>query len=195
MTMLLDLDKPCSQSVFARVLRVNQSTVSRMLDAEIIEEGATLGDWIAGYFSHIREQAAGRLGSDVGGLDLVQERAALARSQREAQDLKNAVARGEYAPIGLLADVLGRAASSVVDRFDQLEGALRKSCPDISDDVLLAVLGVNAAARNEWLRATARLVDQYIDELADADEDGDPADALGSFDPDDNDGLWTGAPQ
>lgn len=105
------------------------------------------------------------------------------------------MARGEYAPIGLLADVLGRAASSVVDRFDQLEGALRKQCPDISDDVLMAVLGVNAAARNEWLRATARLVDQYIDELADAEGDGDASDDLSAFDPEDNDGLWAGAQQ
>lgn len=160
-----------------------------------MQRGGTAHEWLLAYCERLRDQAAGRAGDGAGGLDLVQERAALARSQREAQDLKNAVARGEYAPIGLLADVLGRAASSVVDRFDQLEGALRKSCPDISDDVLLAVLSVNASARNEWLRATARLVDQYIDELADADEEGDPADALGAFEPEDNDGLWTGVPQ
>lgn len=193
--MMLDTDAPVVQSVVAAAVGVSKQAISALLADGALPPCATNGELLLAYCDRLRQQAAGRMGGEIGGLDLVQERAALARSQREAQDLKNAVARGEYAPIGLLADVLGRAASSVVDRFDQLEGALRKSCPDISDDVLLAVLGVNAAARNEWLRATARLVDQYIDELADADEEGDPADALGSFDPDDNDGLWTGAPQ
>jgi phage terminase Nu1 subunit (DNA packaging protein) len=155
---------------------------------------ATNGELLLAYCERLRQQAAGRLGGEVGGLDLVQERAALAREQRIAQELKNAVARGEFAPIGLLADVLGQAASSVVDRFDQLEGALRKSCPDISDDVMQVVLGVVAAARNEWLRSTARLVDASIDTLQADTEDGDAADALDAFTPDDNDGLWDRAP-
>lgn len=189
------LDQPTSQADFAELVGVSEARVSQLMADGVMQRGGTVHEWLLAYCERLRDQAAGRTGDGAGGLDLVQERAALARSQREAQDLKNAVARGEFAPIGLLADVLGRAASSVVDRFDQLEGALRKSCPDISDDVLLAVLGVNAAARNEWLRATARLVDQYIDELADADEEGDPADALGAFEPDDNDGLWEGGPQ
>lgn len=193
--MMLDTDAPVVQSVVAAAVGVSKQAISALLADGALPPCATNGELLLAYCDRLRQQAAGRMGGEIGGLDLVQERAALARSQREAQDLKNAVARGEFAPIGLLADVLGRAASSVVDRFDQLEGTLRKSCPDISDDVLLAVLGVNAAARNEWLRATARLVDQYIDELADADEEGDPADALGSFVPDDNDGLWEGAPQ
>lgn len=193
--MMLDTDAPVVQSVVAAAVGVSKQAISALLADGALPPCATNGELLLAYCDRLRQQAAGRMGGEIGGLDLVQERAALARSQREAQDLKNAVARGEFAPIGLLADVLGRAASSVVDRFDQLEGALRKSCPDISDDVLLAVLGVNAAARNEWLRATARLVDQYIDELADTDEEGDPADALGAFEPDDNDGLWMGVPQ
>lgn len=193
--MMLDTDAPVVQSVVAAAVGVSKQAISALLSDGALPPCATNGELLLAYCDRLRQQAAGRMGGEIGGLDLVQERAALARSQREAQDLKNAVARGEFAPIGLLADVLGRAASSVVDRFDQLEGALRKSCPDISDDVLLAVLGVNAAARNEWLRATARLVDHYIDDLADADEEGDPADALGAFEPDDNDGLWEGVPQ
>lgn len=193
--MMLDTDAPVVQSVVAAAVGVSKQAISALLADGALPPCATNGELLLAYCDRLRQQAAGRMGGEIGGLDLVQERAALARSQREAQDLKNAVARGEFAPIGLLADVLGRAASSVVDRFDQLEGALRKSCPDISDDVLLAVLGVNAAARNEWLRATARLVDQYIDELADADEEGDSADALGAFEPDDNDGVWERLPQ
>lgn len=192
--MMVDMDAPAVQTVVAAVVGVSKQAVSAMVQEGKLPEGASNGGMIAAYCDRLREQAAGRMGGEVGGLDLVQERAALARSQREAQDLKNAVARGDFAPVGLLADVLGRAASSVVDRFDLLEGALRKACPDISDEVLLAVLGVNAAARNEWLRATARLVDEYIDQIAAEEDEGDLSDALAAFAPDDADGLWEGAP-
>jgi phage terminase Nu1 subunit (DNA packaging protein) len=45
------------------------------------------------YLRHLREAAAGRRGSD--GTDLAAERARLARAQAEAQEMKNAQARGE----------------------------------------------------------------------------------------------------
>lgn len=192
--MMLDTDAPLVQSVVAAAVGVSKQAISALMTEGALPPCATNGELLLAYCDRLRQQAAGRLGGEVGGLDLVQERAALAREQRIAQELKNAVARGEFAPIGLLADVLGQAASSVVDRFDQLEGALRKSCPDISDDVMLVVLGVVAAARNEWLRSTARLVDASIDTLQADTEEGDAADALDAFTPDDNDGLWDRAP-
>lgn len=117
------------------------------------------------------------MGSETGGLDLVQERAALARSQRIAQDMKNAVARGEFAPIGLLADVLAAAGSGIVDRFDQLEGTLRKSCPDLPHEAVEAILSIMASARNEWIRSTQRLVIDRIDAMT-TDEDQDDGAAL-----------------
>lgn len=192
--MMLDTDAPLVQSVVAAAVGVSKQAISALVTEGALPPCATNGELLLAYCERLRQQAAGRLGGEVGGLDLVQERAALAREQRIAQELKNAVARGEFAPIGLLADVLGQAASSVVDRFDQLEGALRKSCPDISDDVMLVVLGVVAAARNEWLRSTARLVDASIDTLQADTEEGDAAEALDAFTPDDNDGLWDRAP-
>ncbi|HZX83179.1 MAG TPA: hypothetical protein VFF19_06410, partial [Reyranella sp.] len=95
------------------------------------------------------------------------------REQREGQAIKNAVARREFAPVGLLADVLGQAASAVVDRFDQLEGTLRKAVPDLPDEAKTAVLMVIANARNEWIRATERLVVEHIDAMAEADAGAD----------------------
>lgn len=75
----------------------------------------------------------------------------------------------------LLADVLGMAASAVVDRFDQLEGALRKACPDLPDEAKTTVQQVIANARNEWLRGTAALVADGLDAmLAGQDEDDTP---------------------
>lgn len=156
------------------VVGVSQQAISAMMAEGKIPSDGPLGDLLQAYCQRLRDQAAGRMGETMG-LDLVQERAALAREQREGQAIKNAVARKEFAPVGLLADVLGMAASAVVDRFDQLEGALRKACPDLPDDAKTTVQSVIAAARNEWIRSTERLVTEAIDAmLAAQDEDDTP---------------------
>lgn len=177
---MVTLDSQLTQAEFGELVGISQQAVSALVQAGVLEPGAAGGDWLRAYCERLREQAAGRMGAD-GGLDLVQERAALARSQRIAQDLKNAVARGEYAPIGLLTDVLALASSSVVDRFDQLDGAVRKACPDLPETARAAVQGVIAAARNEWIRSTAQLVDERLaqmdDQSDDIDADGEGAPA------------------
>lgn len=160
-----------TQSEFGAAVGISQQAVSALLADGLLPRDGTFGDWLAAYCDRLREQAAGRMGGEIGGLDLVQERAALAREQREGQAIKNAVARKEYAPVGLLADVLGQAASAVVGRFDQLEGTMRKACPDLPDEAKTAVLQVIASARNEWIRSTVRLVDESIDRLAETEDD------------------------
>ena len=176
---VVDLSGAFSQTLLAAMVGITQPAVSAMVaDGRLQVEGLSLGDVLQAYCQRLRLQAAGRLGDDVGGLDLVQERAALAREQREGQAIKNAVARKEYAPVGLLADVLGMAASAVVDRFDQLEGAMRKACPDLPDEAKTTVQQVIAAARNEWIRATSTLVADTVDAMLVAqepDEDDQPA--------------------
>lgn len=175
---VVDLSGAFSQTLLAAMVGITQPAVSAMVaDGRLQVEGLSLGDALQAYCQRLRDQAAGRVGSEVGGLDLVQERAALAREQREGQAIKNAVARKEFAPVGLLADVLGMAASSVVDRFDQLEGSLRKACPDLPDEAKTTIQQVIASARNEWIRSTERSVFDRIDSmLTDPDED-DQADA------------------
>ncbi|WP_240183929.1 hypothetical protein [Comamonas kerstersii] len=145
--------------------------MSTLISEGVLTKGDNAHGWLLGYCERLRDMAAGR--ASVGGLDLVQERAALARSQREAQELKNAVARGEFAPIGLLADVLGQAASAVVDRMDQVEGDLRKACPDLPEDARVVVLRTLANARNEWIRSTAKLVSDQVDGMTEDQEDAD----------------------
>ena len=173
--MVIDLAAPATQSDVAMVVGVSQQAISALVTEGKLQTAGTLGEVLQAYCQRLRLQAAGRMGDEVGGLDLVQERAALAREQREGQAIKNAVARKEFAPVGLLADVLGMAASAVVDRFDQLEGALRKACPDLPDDAKTTVQSVIAAARNEWIRSTERLVTDGLDAmLAAQDEDDTP---------------------
>ena len=151
---------------------VTQPAISAMVSEGKLPAAGTLGEVLQAYCQRLRLQAAGRMGDELGGLDLVQERAALAREQREGQAIKNAVARKEFAPVGLLADVLGMAASAVVDRFDQLEGQLRKACPDLPDEAKTTLQQVIASARNEWIRGTERAVFDRIDSmLTDQDDD------------------------
>jgi len=166
-----------TQAEFAVLVGVSEAKVSQLVGEGVIERGQTAHAWLLAYCERLREVAAGRASIEDGGLDLVQERARLARSQREAQDIKNAVARGEFAPIGLLADVLGMASSAVVDRFEQLEGALRKACPDLPDEAKATVQQVIANARNEWIRATAKLVLAELEGMA-SDDEGSADDAF-----------------
>lgn len=157
------------------VVGVSQQAISAQMSEGKIPATGTLGDVLLAYCARLRDQAAGRLGDSLG-LDLVQERAALAREQRIGQAIKNGVARKEFGPVGLLADVLGTASSAVVDRFDHLEGVLAKSCPDLPEEAKTAVLTVIADARNEWIKSTARLVDAAVDEMLDESDDAEVSD-------------------
>lgn len=171
-------DRSPTQAEIAEHLDMSDRNLRDVLQAlDLDHKQVSLSALRVAYIRRLREQAAGRSGSEAGGLDLVQERAALAREQRIGQAIKNGVARKEYGPVGLLADVLGTAASAVVDRFDHLEGVLAKSCPDLAEEAKTAVLTVIADARNEWIRATAKLVDDAVDAMLAADEDDDMATA------------------
>ena len=161
-----------TQTALAELVGVTQPTISNLMADGKIPANGTLAELLLAYCSRLRYQAAGRLGESMG-LDLVQERAALAREQREGQAIKNAVARKEFAPVGLLADVLGMVSSAVVDRFDQLEGALRKACPDLPEEARTTAQQVIAAARNEWIRSTDRTVFDRIDAVLIEQDDGD----------------------
>lgn len=174
MKILPYLAAPISQAEFAQIVGISEARVSTLISEGVLVKGDSAHSWLLGYCDRLRDMAAGR--HSAGGLDLVQERAALARSQREAQELKNAVARGEFAPIGLLADVLGEASSAVVDRMDQIEGQLRKACPDLPEDARQVILRMMADARNEWIRSTAKLISDKMDQMADALDEGEDDD-------------------
>lgn len=163
--MLIDLEASGTQAELAAIVGVSQQNISALMGEGKLPPTGSLGDLVHAYCQRLRDQAAGRLGVEVGGLDLVQERAALAREQRLGIEIKNAVARGEYAPVALLAEVLATACQAVSERFEQLPGALRKACPDMQDAARDQIMSTIAEARNEWVRSTERLVVQQLDEL------------------------------
>lgn len=124
------------------------------------------------YVRKLREEAAGRAAAD-SSIDLPTERALLARSQREGQDIKNAVARGAYAPIEVLTDVLSNAAQSAVDHFDQIPAGINRVCPDLPQPVRDLIMTEVARARNEMVRKTASLIADALDPT-DVQEEADP---------------------
>ena len=134
---------------------VTQPAISAMMADRRLPQNGTWLELIRAYVGQLRKTAAGR-GEEVS--ELARQKTLLIKAQTEAQDLKNAVARGEYAPIGILADVLALASSAIVDRLDQLEGQLRKACPDLPEEARTVILRVIADARNEWIRSTSKLV-------------------------------------
>ena len=163
--MLIDLDGPCTQAEVAHIVGVTQQSISALTVEGKLPVGVSLGDAVLAYCHRLREQAAGRMGSEVGGLDLAQERAALAREQRLGIEIKNAVARGEYAPINTLAEVLASASQAVVEKFEQLPGMLTKACPELSAEGRQKLMAALAVARNEWVRSTEQLVSVRVQDV------------------------------
>lgn len=132
---------------------------------------ASMGAVRIAYIRRLREQAAGRAGDSADGLDLPQERAALARAQREGIEIKNAVLRKEYAAISVLAAVLATASQAVVERFEQLPGALKRTCPDLPEAARDQVMSTIAAARNEWVSRTVSLVQASLIDANEPDDE------------------------
>ncbi len=166
----MTLDQPIRQADFGLMVGIGQPAVSDLVSRGVLEDGAPLRQWLLAYCGRLREQAAGRVGATDGGLDLAQERAALARSQRVGIDIKNAVLRGDYAAVELLSEVLATASQAVAERFDHLPGQLRKACPDLQPAAIDQVMTAIASARNEWVRTTMALVAVGLEQAGDDDE-------------------------
>jgi len=160
----VDLASVITQAEFGELVGVSQQTVSQLVAAGVLADGAPALLWLRAYLARLREQAAGRSQA------LAAERAALARSQREGQEIKNAVARREFASVAVLGHVLGIASASVSDRMDALRGDLRRRCPDLNEAALSVVEGALADARAEWVRATSSLVVAGLAELPNEDD-------------------------
>lgn len=174
------LDQPCTQAEFGALVGIAQQTVSEMVGEGILQSGAPLGHWLLAYCARLREQAAGRLGSGPDGLDLAQERAALAREQRRGLEIKNGVLRAEYAPVSLLGEVLASASQAVAEGFDHLPGQIRKACPNLPPAATDQVMSVIAGARNKWVKGTVELL---AAKLITTDDDDDLQVAAGDEEP------------
>lgn len=170
----MNLAAPITQAQFAALVGVSEAKVSQLVADGVIVRGDTGQQWLHAYCERLREVAAGRQSEEVGGLDLVQERAALARAQREGVQIKNAVLLKEYAAVDLLAKVLATASQAVADRLDAVPAALKRTCPGLPDEARVAVETLLAAARAEWVKATVALVDDSLELDGDLEGEGEP---------------------
>ena len=166
------MHKPGKQKDFAAIVGVSEAAVSGYMDRGMLVAGAAMGQWLAAYCSHLREQAAGR--ASEGGLDLGTERARLAKEQADKIALANAVTRGELAPRELMTQVLAKAGARVAGIFDGIVPALRRRNSGLSVAELDLVAGEVAKARN--LCASMSLAD--MDEKEDADDTDAELDSL-----------------
>jgi phage terminase Nu1 subunit (DNA packaging protein) len=137
---MTQINDVCTQTVFADVVGITPSMASDLGRRGIITIGQPLRDQVRSYCSHIREQAAGRAG--VGPLSLADERAALAKSQRERIDLQNAVSRREYGPVAKIESSIGDLMVTIGNQLDAIPGKLRLGNPSLSaDDLKLGGVG------------------------------------------------------
>jgi|GEM_PF-594423 len=167
------LDRLLEQQEFADLVGISQPAVSELVSKGILLRNDTGSAWLLAYCKRLRDQAAGRDGDSV----LTQERAKLARAQTQAVEMKNALARGEYAPVAVIAELFAIASQAVADRFETLTSMLGRVCPDLPPAARDAIEQLHVEARNEWVRSTAtfvasRVVDEEDDE---SDDDADQA--------------------
>jgi phage terminase Nu1 subunit (DNA packaging protein) len=168
-----ELDAVVTQAEFGRLVGVTQPAVSALMSRGVIRPNGTALEWLNSYITHLVEVAEER-GSAGGELDLPQERAALARSQRVAHDLRNQESLSAYAPTEVLEHALCAVREAMVSRFDEAIEGLSRNCPDLPDEALIVVRGVLSSARKEWVRSTSKLIDSEPVEPGPADvEDGD----------------------
>lgn len=118
------MNEPCTQAAFAELVGLSESAVSQMRAAGLLVDGASMRGWLLAYIDRLREQAAGRLGIDGQGADLVAERALLARAQREEAELRLSERRGEVISVAAIRTALAGVISATRDSLMQLPARL-----------------------------------------------------------------------
>lgn len=156
---------PLTQAEFGKLVGVSQQAVSDMVTRGVLSPGATADRWLLEYCGNLREVAAGRVAN--GDLDLLAERARLAKEQADRIALQNAVTRKQYAPVEILAIALSGAAAQIGVIFDGLLGKIRIAVPDLPARAIEIIAAEHARARNS-------LADLRIEKLI---EDDRPAPA------------------
>ena len=145
--MTVDLDAPVRQTEFAEIVGITQPAVSQLQFEGTLRPGEPLRAWLLAYCHRLREQAAGRATGN--GLSLADERAALAKAQRERVERENAIARGELRPVSDLELVLASVGSRATAILEAVPASIRRAAPEASVRVLAIVEQEIGRACNE----------------------------------------------
>lgn len=155
-----------TQAAFGALVGVSQQAVGNLVGRGILDSSMSGQQMLHAYCSHLRETAAGRSSGE--GLDLVAERAMLAREQRVRLEMQNAVTRGELAPVVLIEEVLSKCGARIGGLFDAIPGAVKRRVPALTSDEIGNIAKEIAKVRN--IAASISLAD-----LREEDDDDDGA--------------------
>jgi phage terminase Nu1 subunit (DNA packaging protein) len=113
----------------AQHLDLSERRFRELLDAGVISRAGAGKYDLTGlrvqYIRHLRKLASGH---GAGKADLAQERALLAREQRETAALRNAVSRGEYVRVHDVAEIVSAEYAVVRERIMGLPGKIADAC-------------------------------------------------------------------
>ena len=109
-------------------LGISPTRVSELKSAGILPEARRrandLNTCREVYLEHLREVAAGRMAKDGGGVDLVTERARLARAQAEKCERQNAIAEGKFLEVAVVHRLVTGSFARVRAKMLSLAGKL-----------------------------------------------------------------------
>ena len=163
-----DLSQSMTQAAFGALVGISQQAVGNLVGRGVLDGSMSGQQMLHVYCSHLRETAAGRQAG--GDLDLVTERALLAREQRVRLEMANAVTRNELAPVVLIEEVLSKAGARIGGIFDAIPGAVRRRVPALTSEEIGNIEKEIARARN--IVAAISLADLRDEVDDDADVDG-----------------------
>ena len=166
----MDLSGAVTQQQFGELVGVSQQAVSDLVARGVLTAGDTASGWLLSYCDHLREMAAGRGGDD--GVNLVRERALLAREQRIRVAIQNAEKKGQLAPVAALEQALASAGAKASKILATIKGEIRLHYPQLSASGLAAVDVIVGKALNEVAAMSLSEADE--DEDAEREAPADP---------------------
>lgn len=138
----VQLDRVLTQAEFAELVGITQPAVSDLVKRGVLRSNLTGATWLREYCTHLREEAAGRAGT------LADASAALKNAQRVEVEMRTAIKRKEYVPVGLIAQVLAHIGRQAAVAFDGIKPGIRMRWPDISAEQLDYIDAEVSRARN-----------------------------------------------
>jgi hypothetical protein len=141
-----------TRAAIAVYLDLSVAVVQKYVAQEVLPSTGSLDDYRVAYIRHLRGRAAGQVGED--GLDLVSERARLARAQAERVERENAVSAGDVVAVGDVESWLVALLSGVVQR---LRAVPSKAAPEAHGAG--SITGCEAVIRREQDAVLADLAD------------------------------------
>jgi phage terminase Nu1 subunit (DNA packaging protein) len=136
----VDFPKPgefLSETDFAHAIGAEQPTISKLLKEGVLTRGADARQWLKQLYVYYSESSAGRRGN--GPLDLVQERARLAREQADKTNFELRRLRGEFVPCRMIVEAMSDVHGRVRVRLLQLPHTFKSTFREIPSRQIVAL--------------------------------------------------------